>query len=153
TAPLLQEQFLSATVGWVVTGGPSVASLFRTTDGGRHWLHQLDGVNSGVSNRGWTLSFFDAVRGVVAGADARGPAIWRTADGGQRWTRLDTPCQPPPGLIAFVDPDHGWCIMPGAVSRGNGTSPFPEREEVTLYRTADGGVSWSRVLATDPTLP
>src|SRR5215472_10422311 len=109
-APLLQEQFLSATLGWVVTGDPSAASLFRTTDGGRHWQHELDG----ASSRGWTISFFDSRRGLVTGADARGPAIWRTVDGGQRWTRREMPCQPPPMLISFADPDHGWCVVPGA---------------------------------------
>jgi len=148
-APLLQERFLSATLGWVVTGNPSAASLFRTTDGGRHWQHELDG----ASSRGWTISFFDSRRGLVTGADARGPAIWRTVDGGQRWTRREMPCQPPPMLISFADPDHGWCVVPGAAIGAVPTSPFPERQDVTLYLTADGGVSWLRVLATDATQP
>ena len=149
-APVLHEEFLSASVGWVVTGSQSAASLFRTTDGGRHWQHQLAGVNG----QGWTLSFFDSRRGLVAGTDGRGPAIWRTADGGQRWTRLETPCRPPPGLVSFADPDHGWCIMPGAATGATGTTAFlPERQELTLYRTADGGGHWTRVLATDSTRP
>jgi photosystem II stability/assembly factor-like uncharacterized protein len=146
---VLEEQFLSATQGWVVIASPDAATLFRTTDGGRHWQRQL----AGTGGQSWTLSFFDSRRGVVAGVDARGTAIWRTADGGQRWTRLETPCQPPVRLISFVDPDRGWCIAPGASEGAPNTSPFPYRQEVTLYRTADGGVHWSRVLATDPTRP
>src|SRR5215470_8802784 len=63
-AMVQQLQFLSANLGWVVTGGygsaSASASLFRTTDGGRHWQHQLDG----MAGDGWMLSFFDAKRGV-----------------------------------------------------------------------------------------
>jgi photosystem II stability/assembly factor-like uncharacterized protein len=148
-APVLEEQFLSGSLGWVVTGTGDASSLFRTADGGRHWQHQLAGVNG----QGWTLSFFDSRRGVVAGADARGPAIWRTADGGQRWTRRVMPCRALPGMVSFVDPDHGWCIDPVPTAGRTLTSPFLERQDVTLYRTADGGAGWSRVLGTDPTQP
>jgi len=147
--PVQQEQFLSGSLGWVVTGGPSAARLFRTTDGGRHWQRQL----VGESGQYWTLSFFDSRRGVVAAIDDRGPAVWRTGDGGQRWTRHDMPCRPPPGLVSFADPDHGWCITPGVATGPGGASPLAVHQEFVLWRTADGGGHWSQVLATDPTQP
>jgi photosystem II stability/assembly factor-like uncharacterized protein len=147
-AALLQLQFLSADLGWVVTGGLGSASLLRTTDGGRHWQRQL----AGVDGPGWSLWFFDARRGMVYGEDKRGAALWRTTDGGQRWTRIATPCPAPPRLVFFRDLDHGWCIAPGS-GRAGGTGAIPARQEVALFRTADGGVHWSQLLATDQAQP
>lgn len=148
-AMVQQVQVLSGDLGWVVMGGPASASLFRTTDGGRHWRRQLDG----VAGDGWTLSFFDPRRGVVYGADQRGPELWSTTDGGQRWTRTAIPCQAPSFLVSFVDLDHGWCIAPGPpFSPAFGPLPA-ERQEIALYRTADAGLHWSRVLATDQAQP
>jgi len=138
-----QAQFLSATAGWVVTGGVSSSTLFRTTDGGRHWQRQL----VGVAGQGWQLRFFDAKRGVVFGADRSGPAFWRTTDGGQHWTRATVPAPTASGLVYFADPGHGWCLSPigGPVF----TAPILDRQEVALFRTVDGGASWSQVLRTD----
>ena len=139
-----QAQFLSASLGWVVTGGSVYAALFRTTDGGRHWQRQLD---AATGSNHWGLWFFDARRGVVYGADLHGPAMWRTADGGQRWTRLETPCRSDPGLVFFVDPGHGWCInrVAGILQLSQSAD---DHQEVALLRTTDGGVHWSTVLTT-----
>lgn len=153
-APLVtlqQLQFLSGSLGWVVTGRPNSSALYRTTDSGRHWQHQLDG----VGGLGWSLSFSDARRGVVSGMDQRGAAAWRTSDGGQHWTRSAMPCMYLPVLAAFVDLDHGWCVAPGPVFApvGVNAARLPDRQQVTLYRTTDGGDHWSLVLATGPAQP
>ena len=144
SAPSVQQlHFLSATAGWVVTGGAFSSTLFRTLDGGRHWQRQL----AGVAGDGWTLRFFDATHGVLYAADQRGPALWRTGDGGQHWTRVTVPAPTQPRLVYFADPNHGWCLA--AV----GAQPFgtliADRQEVALFRTIDGGASWSQVLRTD----
>lgn len=140
-----QVHFLSATLGWVVTGGPSSSTLFRTTDGGRHWQRQL----VGVAGEGWQLQFYDARRGIVYAADRSGPALWRTADSGQHWTRVRTPAPTAPGLVSFVDPSHGWCLAPIGPQPFSFASPILDRQEVALFRTGDGGTSWSQVLRTD----
>jgi photosystem II stability/assembly factor-like uncharacterized protein len=128
----------------VVTGGLSSASLLHTTDGGRHWQRQLRGT---AANR-WSLWFFDARRGVVAGVDRSGPALWSTMDGGQRWARTSMTCLALPPLVFFLDLDHGWCVeRPGGEAMG--VIPIPDHQQVALLRTADGGVHWTQVLATD----
>src|SRR5262249_57691652 len=77
-----QMQFLSATQGWVVTGDASSSTLFHTTDGGRRWQRQLDG----VAGQGWALRFFDARRGVVDAAGRLGPGARGAAGGGEART-------------------------------------------------------------------
>lgn len=144
---IVQADFPSASLGWVVTDSPASSSLYRTTDGGRHWQHQLDG----VGGQGWSLRFFDTRHGVVYGADMRGPVLWRTADGGVHWTRTATTCVTAPALVFFVDPDHGWCLVP--VATPPYSPPFAERQEVALFRTLDGGGHWSKLLATDQSQP
>jgi len=144
-----QVLFLSASLGWVVTGDVTASSLFRTTDGGRHWQRQLDG----VAGQGWALRFFDARRGVVFGANQTGVAVWRTGDGGQRWTRAKLPSATAPALVSFADPDHGWCLVsleaPGFLAAG----PVVDRMDFSLFRTVDGGVTWREVLATNRSQP
>ena len=143
-----QLQFVSASAGWVMAGGPTAAALFHTTDAGRHWQRQLDGGPDGA----WAFSFFDAGRGVVYVAGQRGPELMRTTDAGQHWTRRAMTCQTQPQLVFFLDLDHGWCVAPSGVSPA-GPVFFPARQEIALYRTADGGLDWSRVLATGPGQP
>jgi photosystem II stability/assembly factor-like uncharacterized protein len=145
---VLQAKFVSATTGWVVTGGPDSASLFRTTDGGSHWQRQFDG----VAGFGWALSFFDARQGVVSAADRRGPLLLRTADGGQHWTRRPQTCQTLPRLVFFLDMDHGWCLTVDG-DPASGPALWPDRQEVALHRTTDGGAHWTQVLATAPAQP
>jgi photosystem II stability/assembly factor-like uncharacterized protein len=138
-----QAQFLSATLGWVVTGDTSSSTLFRTVDGGRHWQRQL----AGVAGQGWHLRFFDARHGVVYAADKKGVALWRTADGGKNWTSVQVPTPTAPGLIFFADPGHGWCL--GAIGGPPFAVPIADHQEFALFRTVDGGTNWSEVLRTD----
>ena len=76
--------------------------------------------------------------------------IYRTGDGGTRWqaTRLRLPAQRyyDTGFVdwtnaelAFTGPLHGWIELPRATSTSY--------SEAVLYRTADGGRSWTRVRA------
>ena len=42
-------------------------------------------------------------------------------------------------------PRSRWCLTPAGGPEGAGAGPVPDREEIALYRTADGGRHWTTV--------
>jgi len=141
-----------AQAGWAVTA----RGLFATGTGGRRWA---DITPPGVRPRRISGVFFlDARHGWVAAGVPPQPArstppgevIYRTADGGARWQadRLALPAQRyyDTGFVnwtsadlAFADPLHGWIELPRATNTSH--------SEAVLYRTGDGGRSWTQVTA------
>lgn len=124
---------------------PALGALYRTADGGLSWtsfsvpfaaadLHFLD------ANNGWAL----ADLGVGAGSQA--VAVFQTADGGQTWTKTYTndpnlegagETLPLGGLKAGIAPLNAQTAFVYGVTYSPG-SPY-------LFRTGDGGVTWSAV--------
>lgn len=96
--------------------------FYRTTDGGSDWLPTTPIKNSSFALGPWSFA------GPLNGFVAVGPALYRTANGGERWTRV-----PGQGLsrmtqLDFIDGSRGW-----AISDGN------------LFQTSDGGTKWLSV--------
>ena len=163
-------QFTSRDQGWAV----SSSSIMATTDGGAHWTVQLSGSLSLTSvdfingRDGWAVGsgrllattdggthwtaltepcltirsvhFISAAIGfAVAGGTGvtvpgSGPALPMlggvtlvTDDGGRNWRELRSA---PAGMqaVCFSDASHGWAGAGGM-----------------LYRTADGGVTWTQL--------
>jgi photosystem II stability/assembly factor-like uncharacterized protein len=140
----------SSNVVWVRVAN---TALFRSTDKGATWdKRSLPGVAAG----GWMqVSFIDDRQGWllhpgVPGTQCSGAGaeIWRTSDGAATWERVAYVDQQnqTSGLgfaqckeqISFVDATHGYV----GASDGN-NSP-------TIYRTADGGKTWSGSTLPDP---
>ena len=79
-------------------------------------------------DHGWVL---------LADSEAKGHRLLLTTDGGRRWAAslLDTGADTPRWL-SFIDREHGWmATLPATPGRYPPTS--------SLYRTADGGRTWS----------
>jgi photosystem II stability/assembly factor-like uncharacterized protein len=147
--PVLHDlQFLDASNGWSMGDAepPGEPGLRRTTDGGRTWvnvpipLHRLQ-----------SLSFVDATHGWIGGAclsppgpSPSGPCnqavLFATSDGGAHWSQLFSP--PPAmgeaGALVYrlnqqlgwvITGDNGQCTMGGCWGQ--------------LYRTTDGGKTWT----------
>jgi photosystem II stability/assembly factor-like uncharacterized protein len=126
--------FATPTHGWVLCGGDGAAgsapvAVFETTDGGGTWTKreavwdaQPGGLQFLPDGRGWRWSFdFGEVS--------------RTPDGGSTWHRGGTfENGGPENSIWFVDADTGF-----ALGQGN------------LWRSDDGGRSWSVVAPIEPT--
>lgn len=127
--------FSTPTTGWMptYTCGPSGAlALYVTHDAGDNWTLQEVGPECGCS--GAVPVFVDAQHGVLIS----GPDMVVTSDRGQSWSSRTMPSDVAmygPQAYSFPDSSHGWILFGEA---GSGTSTlFP------LYRTTDGGRSWS----------
>jgi photosystem II stability/assembly factor-like uncharacterized protein len=76
---------------WFGTGGASVARVFHSVDGGKHWTVAEVPIAAGTSSAGvFGLAFKDPKHGVAVGGDYRKPkermvTIATTNDGGTTW--------------------------------------------------------------------
>jgi photosystem II stability/assembly factor-like uncharacterized protein len=131
-------RFVSAQVGWAA----GERGIFATTDGGMHWTPQLSEPRDGVTQ----LDFVDSQTGFalepildVAGGSQSGgvDVLLYTTDGGAHWdARMNwTPVRFTD--IAFGAATTGWAIGYQEVDDHAGT----------LYRTSDGGESWTVVFS------
>ena len=131
------------------TGAQATLQAWSTRDGGATWAREgtlsVQGFNRTIG--GGVLDFVDAEHGwysqIEAASGVAGSALYRTVDGGARWTEVaaTSPGAPAtPGVIpqgcaaltaAFVSASTGW--MTGTCL--SGTPPF--------YVTHDGGTTWT----------
>lgn len=139
---LTNYHFVSTALGWAVVAAVDPINnsqsgpywVYRTVDAGKHWQRQLSGRTARLFLTFSSLWFADAYTGYVVGGDP--VALYRTHDGGQHWA---TAALPTPDVqdIEFVDGADAFAM----------TSTAPQ--EVFVYQTGDGGMSWRRL----PDLP
>lgn len=128
-------RMLDARVGWTYNSN----LVARTSDGARTFIDvtppgvtgtiQVDGAFFLDSTRAWVW---------VAGKNGSSPAILeRTTDGGATWkpTGFRTAQD---GSVMFFDSDHGWMVTGQSISNHTAF-------ENTLWRTANGGQTWTLV--------
>jgi len=135
----LSYRFVSSQVGWVsVFRSDGRTVVAKTSDGGKHWEHQLeiDGLGPGTP-----ALFIDASFGVIAGQQnglgfTFPPAIWMTTDGGASWEMRMAPADSGSVMsVDFIDAAHGWLWM----------------SEGSLYQTIDGGRHWTSAASSERT--
>ena len=126
---LASFQFLDPTHGFVAVGNP--ISLYRTTDGGMHWL----ALGLPYAD-GYAVTFTDPLHGWFLAW----PHLWSTSDGGNTWNQLpDPPVDSTPLFLEFDKWNNlvfrsrleGWLGSNGA-------------GQPHVYSSADGGHSWQR---------
>lgn len=106
--------------------------LLRSTDGGASFLESREG----MPNTPVTSFAIDASRGILAGTWTRG--LWRSTDDGRSWRRvasLDS-------LLSVnwvATRDDGVIYVGAELGRGNRLTDF------SLYRSDDGGLTWTTV--------
>ncbi len=137
-------QMISATTGWALlsTSNPSdnsAVQLGRTTDGGRTWTLVTPPAPRAALDGGIVvLRAIDARRAwlVAASPDNAGgmTVVFRTVDAGRSWQRSAPINANQPVGIDIVG-QRAWLLE--SLGAAMGSNP------VRVYRTTDGGLSWS----------
>ncbi len=144
------------TAGSAAAEGPT--NLYRTDDGGKHWLAQLSWDYSGANKIKVSLGGSEVL--IITRWGWEGPALFHSADGGSHWTSLGFPlsaqqaaavaatppqkqCKAtilcgewpgyfPTGQIFFLNPREGWVL-----------SQEPTFRVADLFHTTDSGAHWA----------
>lgn len=113
-------------VDFVPAAGDSVRVFYYSTDGGANWAPR------GVTPSGTVYTFVDANTG-WSWADG---GLYSTADGAVSWAKLPVslPAREQVTHLSFIDQRNGWMITRDTKSR------------VRLYRSSDGGNTWSVII-------
>lgn len=139
-----ESQLVSANQGWVTVRD----RLLWTKDGGKQWTNITPAtpfqaiVRNGFflnANQGWF------VVGTPADAGGRSQlSVARTSNGGESWQSTPLPFNPDnpsstqsPVYVTFTDAQNGWVSIKLATSSNFSLG--------TLFRTTDGGKSWTQV--------
>jgi photosystem II stability/assembly factor-like uncharacterized protein len=129
--------------GWAL----NASAVLKTSDGGLHW-HAVSPKNSPITalaagdflnaNDAWISIAPDLQHG------QKGVRVYSTLDGGKHWrlVTIDDQHAVGGGLPEFIDAEHGWLEIGTGVALGS--------ESVDIYRTNDGGQSWTLVSCAGP---
>ncbi len=141
--PLTALRMIDASTGWALTQ-PNLYSeggyILRTSDGGQHWKNVSPPYSSGQQyDDGEATAFLTSTIAWVVTARHR---VYHTADGGQSWQerQLSPPIQGSKATyITFINPENGWLVFTASATNG---------EEITIFRTTDGGNTWTAISST-----
>ena len=125
--------FVDQSHGWALSAnnGRDAAALWETTDGGRSWV-----VATRFDHNADTITVLDGRRLAVTGAWE--PAVDLSEDSGRTWRRRPMPAF---RAVAMVDRTTMWGFA-------------GEERDGCLYRTTDGGETWTaRPLLNTPSCP
>ena len=122
-----------------------VVGMYRSDDGGAHWHHAGGGLPANFPFLAIAVDPRSAdTAWAVGGMGQGGLAVWRTTDGGASWAS-STSGLPGSGAAYAVtaDPVHPGVVYVGLTS-STGSAP------AGVYRSTDGGLTWSTGSATWP---
>ena len=155
--------FLTTKEGFIelgTFGGPGAGSeavgIFHTTDGGQNWTEVSDTEHPGGLPHGGLksgISFKDAKNGWATGEDASDtPWLYMTHDGGHTWSKQSLPPLSNGPAIHYV-------TTPPVFFGNNAFLPVQVQVQASvntvssgfvLYKSVNGGTSWSTDFLTNP---
>jgi photosystem II stability/assembly factor-like uncharacterized protein len=133
----------------VYYAGSASGGIAKTTDGGVHWQHIFDdqpvqsigalAVAPSDPNIVWAGTGEAWIRSHIS----VGEGVFKSTDAGKTWTRMGLEKTGRIGRVV-IDPANPDIVL--ACALGHAYGPQPERG---VFRTANGGKSWDRVLFVD----
>lgn len=151
----------SRSAALVLEGSSGTFTVFSTLDGGRMWTRSRS-IHAGYSGGIVDIQFLNRLHGFLEVSDPGNSmlsgALYATKNGGRTWQRVSYSGATQNATTAASDaavgkPQLGWLpfaeevsfrtIEDGWMSGGQRGGPFGEGGYVWLFRTTDGGRSWS----------
>jgi photosystem II stability/assembly factor-like uncharacterized protein len=150
---ILAVHMISTSDGWAIGRGEGSAEhILRTEDGALTWFDVTPpepDANDATTEKSALVSFPDENTARVAYLYGYPPSsgltlsFWGSDDGGRAWTMNGTTgpmfLDEQPRLMSFIDSDSGWIVQNSFIGMGH--------HAFLLYRTLDGGDSYSRLHA------
>jgi len=129
--------------------GAVAGGVFKTTDGGATWqpltdhtpISSVGALAVAPSNR--NLIYVGSGEAAPRGDMTVGDGVYKSTDGGKTWTNIGLKDTRQIGAV-IVDPNDPNTVLVAAL--GHAFGPNNERG---VFRTADGGKTWSKVLYKD----
>jgi WD40 repeat protein len=132
---LTSLKMVNAAVGW---GSEITGHIVRTTDGGQSWS---DVTPPNLPADAFGSFFLNEQSAWIYNNNNPSNGLVHTADGGKSWTMLTRSMPAPYAILKFVNETDGWTEVDD-VGAGH--------DEVTLFGTDDGGVTWNQIMLSDP---
>jgi photosystem II stability/assembly factor-like uncharacterized protein len=129
--------------------GAVAGGVWKSTDGGATWAPLTDGtpISSvgalAVAPSDHNVIYVGSGEAAPRGDMTYGDGVYKSVDGGKSWTHVGLADSRQIGAL-IVDPHNADVVLVAAF--GHAFGPNKERG---VYRTADGGKSWTRVLYRD----
>jgi photosystem II stability/assembly factor-like uncharacterized protein len=129
--------------------GAVAGGVWKTTDGGASWLPLTD--HTPISSVGalaiapsnHNILYVGTGEAAPRGDMTNGDGVYKSTDGGKSWTNIGLRDSRQIGAL-IVDPDNPDIVLVAAL--GHAFGPNAERG---VFRTTDGGKTWSKVLYKD----
>ena len=129
--------------------GAVAGGVWKTTDGGATWQSLTDGtpISSvgalAIAPSNHNVIYVGTGEAAPRGDMTYGDGVYKSTDGGKTWTHVGLTDSRQIGAL-IVDPENPDIVLVAAF--GHAFGPNAERG---VFRTTDGGVSWTKVLYKD----
>jgi photosystem II stability/assembly factor-like uncharacterized protein len=140
--PFTALRMLDRTHGWAL----SKSGIFKTADGGVHWINVSPAKGIPVSSAGTFMDYNHAWIASVSSQEVSNTVdMLRTSDGGKSWQHSTIN----DNGVAVTDPPHFVNLQSGWLEIINNGGPGAGQESAAIYHTSDGGQTWSKLVDSD----
>jgi photosystem II stability/assembly factor-like uncharacterized protein len=129
--------------------GSVAGGVWKTTDGGATWLPTFDkqDISSigalGIAQSDHNVIYAGTGEAAVRGNTTYGTGVYKSSDAGRSWKNIGLRDTRNIGAL-IVDPRNADVVLVAALGHA-----FGPNQERGIFRTADGGKTWTKVLSKD----